>query len=357
MAVKKNPKTGLWDVQIWYRTRDGTRKKKHKRGFGTKTGARAWERDFLLRADGSPSMSFADFVGVYEQDIKPHLKLNTFLTKQNIIRTKLLPFFGKMQLDEITPTDVLRWQGEIKSATNPKSGEPYAPTYIRTVENQLSAVFNHACRFYGLRENPMRQTGKVGKKDAEEMRFWTKTEYLRFADAIMDKPRSYTAFEVLYWTGIREGELLALTPGDFDFKKKLLRISKSYQRLQGRDVITPPKTEKSKRTIALPDFLAEEVEEYIELFGIDDGERIFPVSKHWLYHEMECGCKASGVKRIRVHDLRHSHVSLLIDMGFSALSIADRMGHEAVEMTYKYSHLFPSVQADMAKALDSAEGR
>lgn len=357
MSVSRNQKTGLWDVQTWYRTYEGERRKKHRRGFKTKAEAKQWERDFLLRAEGSPSMAFADFAALYLADVKPHLKLNTFLTKQHIVDTKLVPFFGSMRLDEIDAADVMRWQGALKSEVCERTGRPYAASYLHTVENQLSAVFNHAQRFYGLKENPLRKAGKSAKAASPEMKFWTKCEYLRFADVIADKPRSFAAFELLYWTGIREGELLALTPSDFAFDKNALRITRSYQCIKGEDVVTSPKTPKSVRTIALPGFLAEETEEYIKLFGIADDERMFPVSKSYLYHEMERGCKASGVKRIRVHDLRHSHVSLLIDLGFSALAIADRMGHEAVDITYRYAHLFPTVQLDMAKALDANEGR
>ena len=356
MSVNRNPKTGLWDVQVWYRTYEGARKKKHRRGFKTKSAGRDWERQFLLRANGSPSMSFADFVGLYKEDVRPLLKRNTFLTKAHILDTKLVPVFGEMKLNEITPSDVLRWQGRLGDATNPKTGRKYSMTYVRTVCNQLSAVFNHACRYYGLGENPMRQVGKIGKRDADEMQIWTVEEYGCFSEAIMDKPQAFTAFEVLFWTGIREGELLALTPGDFDFGKDLLHITKSFQRIRGEDVITPPKTPKSNRVIAMPNGLAEEVEEYIALFGVGDGERVFPFTKSFLYREMGRGCKRSGVKRIRVHDLRHSHVSLLIDKGFTALAIADRLGHEAVDVTYRYAHLFPSVQRDMADALQNLRG-
>lgn len=181
--------------------------------------------------------------------------------------------------------------------------------------HQLSAIVNHAIRYYNLKENPLLRAGKVGKPHSSEMQFWTKEEYLRFSDTIMDKPQSFTAFEVLYWTGCREGELLALTPADFDFERRLLRIDKSYQRLERQDVITTPKTPKSNRTIAMPDFVADEVADYIELYGIQDDERVFPMTKSGLYHEMTRGATASGVKRIRIHDLRHSHVSLLIVSG------------------------------------------
>ena len=169
----------------------------------------------------------------------------------------------------------------------------------------------------------------------------------------MDKPLSFYAFEMLYWCGIREGELLALTPADFDFERRTVTINKSYQRLNGQDIITSPKTEKSNRIITMPKFLSDEIQDYLKmLYGIGDGDRMFTVTKNYLYREMERGAREAGVKRIRVHDLRHSHVSLLIDMGFSATAIADRVGHESIEITYNYAHLFPSKQTEMADKLD-----
>lgn len=207
--------------------------------------------------------------------------------------------------------------------------------------------------FYHLPSNPAQKAGNMASEEHKEMLFWTKEEYLKFADAMMDKPVSYYAFEMLYWCGIRLGELLALTPADFDFKSHTLRINKSYQRLNREDVITPPKTLKSNRTIKMPQFLCDEMQDYMAmLYDLKDDDRIFTVSKSYLHHEMNRGAKEAGVKRIRVHDLRHSHVSLLINMGFSALAIADRVGHESVDITYRYAHLFPTKQTEMAEKLD-----
>ena len=167
------------------------------------------------------------------------------------------------------------------------------------------------------------------------------------------KPISYYAFQMLYWTGIRVGELLALTAGDFDFKNNMLTINKSYQRLHGEDVITPPKTEKSNRIIKMPKFLCEEMQDYLKsLYSIEPDERIFPITKNYLHREMDRGSAQAGVKRIRIHDLRHSHVSLLIEMGFSAVAIADRVGHESIDITFNYAHLFPSRQTEIADKLD-----
>ncbi|MBS5198519.1 MAG: tyrosine-type recombinase/integrase, partial [Clostridiales bacterium] len=91
------------------------------------------------------------------------------------------------------------------------------------------------------------------------------------------------------------------------------------------------------------------------LYGLKKKDRIFTVTKSYLHHEMDRGAKAAGIKRIRIHDLRHSHISLLIDMGFSAVAIADRVGHESIDITYQYAHLFPSKQTEMADRLDDLE--
>jgi len=149
----------------------------------------------------------------------------------------------------------------------------------------------------------------MGKKKNREMMFWTKEQYLKFADVMMDKPLSFYAFEMLYWCGIREGELLALTPADFDFEKCTVTINKSYQRLNGQDLITTPKTEKSNRVITMPQFLAEEIQDYIKmLYGIGPDDRMFTVTKSYLHREMDRGAKEAGVPRIRIHDIRHPYV-------------------------------------------------
>ena len=135
--------------------------------------------------------------------------------------------------------------------------------------------------------------------------------------------------------------------------KYAVTISKTFHRSKGRDIITSPKTKKSNRTIKMPPFLCEEIREYIKmLYDIQPDERLFTVTKSYLNHEMERGAKQAGVKKIRVHDIRHSAVSLLIDMGFSVLAIGERMGHEAEKITYRYAHLFPTVQTEMAEKLE-----
>ena len=352
MAAFKNRDNGTWYVQFRYTDWKGARQQKLKRGFATKKEAQAWEREFLMEKQADINMSFESFVALYEKDMKPKLKLNTWLTKESIIQKKILPYFRNRKLSEITAKDIINWQNEIRQLTD-CHGRPLSKTYLKTVHNQLSAIFNHAIRYYGLQVNPAQKAGNMGMEERKEMQFWTREEYTRFSEAVMDKPISYYAFEMLYWCGIREGELLALTPADFNFERSTVSINKSYQRINKKDVITTPKTQKSIRVIQMPKFLCEEMQNYLKmLYGVERDSRIFPISKNYLHREMDRGSKAAGVKRIRIHDLRHSHVSLLIDMGFTALAIAERVGHESIDITYRYAHLFPTRQTEMANKLD-----
>lgn len=356
MSAYKNEKTGKWYVFFYYRDWQGKNKGKTKRGFTTKRAALEWQREFLQKSSANLDMSFAAFVKIYSNDLQSRLKQNTWMTKQNIIEQKILPYFKDKKINEIKPADVIAWQNEIMK-TQDKNGKLYSPTYLKTIHNQLSAIFNHAVRFYELKSNPARKAGNMGKEKTKEMLFWTKEEYLKFSDSMMDKPISFYAFEILYWCGIRLGELLALTQEDFDFKKSTVRINKSYQRINCNDVITEPKTHKSIRIIKMPDFLSEEIEEYIKsIYGIKPKDRLFPITKSYLHNEMKRGSKEQRIKRIRIHDLRHSHVSLLIEMGFSAVAIADRVGHENIDITYRYAHLFPSKQVEIADKLGIERG-
>ena len=351
MPVYKDKK-GKWYVSKRYIDWKGEQERHVKRGFSTQREAKAYEAKFVSSLNANPTINFDEFVEIYYADRKAHLKENTFITKKNIVEKNIRPYFKNYRLNEITPAVVVHWQTVIMNK-DIGDGKKYANAMLKTIHAQLSAIFNHAMKYYGLTTNPACAAGSMGKAEKKEMKFWTLDEYRAFSKEIMDKPISYHAFEMLYWCGLRIGEMLALTPEDFDFDKKRVRINKSFQCLHGKEVITSPKTLKSNRYVDLPDFLAKEMKDYIGwLYGVQSTERIFPVSKGYMHHEMDRGTKLSGVKRIRIHDLRHSHISLLIEKGFSAVAIADRVGHETIRITYQYAHLFPSKGVEMANSLN-----
>ena len=353
MSVTKDGNTGRWMSQL--RVTDWTGKTIHKkkRGFQTKREALKWEQEFMQRATTSLGMTFHDFIELYLQDMEQRLKPSTVANKRFLIDLKITPFFGRMPLNEIKPTDVRRWQNELTSYRD-ENGEPYAATYLKTINNQLTAVFNYAVKYYGLKENPCHKAGGMGKKNAEEMLFWTKGEFLRFIEAIKDTPAAYAAFVTLYYTGMREGELLALTPADIDLENGTVRINKSYQRLNKADLVTLPTTPKSIRTVTIPSALCTCLKEYMaQCYELQSDDRLFPYTKNFLYREMLAGCKKSGVKKIRVHDIRHSHAAALIEMNVAPKLLQERLGHERIQTTLDtYGHLYPNAQAEVARQLE-----
>ena len=352
MPAYKDEKTGKWFAKFYYTNWQGIKKQKWKRGFATKKEALGFERDFLEKQSANPDMTFQNLYEIYMEDMAARLKQSTLLTKKAVLQTHILPFFGSKPINEIKASDVRRWQAKLMSSPN-----NYSQTYLKKINTELNSIINYAKRFYDLNTNPCGKAGTIGKAKAEEMDYWTYDEYIAFREGIKDKPLSYICFEVLYWTGMREGELLALSPADIDLDNKTISINRTYQRIEGKDVFTSPKTRKSKRKIPIPDFLCQELSDYIQSrYMLDADERLFPVTKSYLSHEMIRGCKNTDVKKIRIHDIRHSHASLLINQGCDALMLADRLGHEKVSTTLNtYSHLFPHKQQELVHSLESLQ--
>lgn len=294
-----------------------------------------------------PDMQMDKFVDIYFSDKKNELKANSIRNKQHMINKHIIPYFGNKKLNEITPADIIQWQKIIQE-------NKFSKTYERMIQNQINALFNHAQRIYNLKENPCKKVKRMGKSDADKLDFWIKEEYDRFISGVDRKSEDYLMFEILFWTGIREGELLSLTIADFDMTNNLLHINKTYHRIDGKDVISTPKTDNSVRTIIIPNFLKEEVQEYISYhYGFPENERLFPIVARTLQKRMKRYEKKTGVKPIRVHDLRHSHVAYLINQGVEPLIIKERLGHKNIQITLNtYGHLYPSRQKEVAALLD-----
>ncbi|MDS0526086.1 site-specific integrase [Clostridium sp. SHJSY1] len=352
MPAYKDEKHGTWYLQFYFTTWTGERKKKLKRGFKKKGDALEWEREFLNKQQANPDMTFGSLVELYFDDMESRLRISTIANKKYMINLKILPYFKNMAINQIKATHIRKWQNKLM-----KDDKGYSETYLKSINNQLVAIFNYAVKYYNLKENPCHKAGGMGKKNADEMLFWTKEEYESFIECVSDKPQSKIAFETLYWTGMRIGELMALTLSDIDFNNNTININKSLQRIGKKDIVTAPKTPKSTRIILITDSLCNDLKSYTKtIYDIKPTDRIFPFTKFFLHHEMNRGCKMSKVKRIRLHDLRHSHASLLIELGFTPLLIAERLGHEKVETTLNtYSHLYPNKQNEVVNALQKLQ--
>ena len=286
MGVYKEGKN--WKVQVYYKDWQGNQKRKQKRGFRTKGEAKEWERDFLQQQSQGVDIEFGNFLEIYYKDMDVRLREHTMYTKRYIIDLKIRPYFEKKILSEITVADVRAWQNELLMYKD-KNGKGYSQTYLKTINCQLTAIFNYAIRYYNLQDNPCRKAGAIGKSKGEPKDFWMPEEFNDFLETVSDKPETRMAFLILYWTGMRIGELLALTYDDINLEEKTISITKSYQRLKGKDVITQPKTPKSIRIITMPDFLADEFREYCShLYGIMKNER-FPATLTLLFPEVVNG--------------------------------------------------------------------
>lgn len=353
MPAYRDKKHNTWYAKFNYKNWKGETKFTTKRGFATKREAVEYESEFKLHIAGNLDMTFEEFVKVYREEHFPRVRPSTIAEKEHVIYSKLVPYFGKIKVTEIKAKDIVKWQNELLAYRNPRTGKPYAKTYMRKLHSELSAILNYAVKYYDLKENPIKKAGAIGLSNAEEMNFWTLEEYLKFADCMMDEPFFYYCFEVLYWTGIREGELLALTFDDFNFEDNTISITKSFQVLKGEEIVGPTKTAKGNRVVNMPDRLAEEMKDYFSMCYDKANTRAFPTGKSMLMRAMKRGATNAGVKKIRIHDLRHSHISLLINLGFSAVDIAKRVGHESITITLRYAHMFPNAQNQMMNKLNA----
>lgn len=347
----KDGKTTLWRAKFYVTDWTGKKRQICKRGFKTQREAKEFERQYLDQLQTSSDILFSSLVVNYMEDMRHRLKPTTMENKEHLIRTKLLPYFSDLKICDIDTIKVRKWQNEMLGYRD-ENGKPYSQTYLKTVHNQLSAIMNYAVSHYGLRTNPCHAAGSIGKGKAAEMKYWTREQYELFHDTIK-KSALKLGFDILFYAGIREGELLALTPADILPNRKL-DINKNYVKIKGEELFLIPKTEKSNRKVSIPDFLYDDIREYVSrLYGIDSNDRIFYFTKSALDKEIKRVAETAGLPPIRVHDLRHSHASMLINMGVDIKEVSERLGHESVKTTWDtYAHLYPDTDTKLAEKLN-----
>lgn len=354
----KNGKTS-WYTSFTYTDWKGEKQRKKKSGFERRKDAEEYEQKFLEKIKATPEMSFATLVDLYVEDSADHNRISTMNTKLKIIKRYILPDLGKMSLPSITPLVIREWHSSLL-----KKG--LAPSYLATIHSTLSAIFNFGIKFYSLTDNPTHKTGTIGSRSHKIGQIWTPEQFRQFAVAVSQngyKGRKrgriiyIVLFHILYWTGCRIGEALALTPADFvqNNGQYTLSIIKDYNRIHRQDITDLPKTPSSIRKVALPEFLVDIIKDWIRLAMLGRQDRLFDGISRTSSERMLTKCaKKAGLPAIRVHDLRHSHASLLIELGCSPLLIAERLGHKNPTVTLNiYSHLFHNKQNELALNLQN----
>ena len=347
MPVFKDEQRNTYYVKCYYTDWTGSRKQKCKRGFKLQREAKEWERVFLEQQAGTPEMTFGALWRLYYEDCKKRNKLSTCITKNSMYKNHLQQYWEDKPINQITPADVRQWQSAII-----ETGA--SPAFQHNVNQGFSSVLNYAMRYYGLPSNPCRISGSIGKNGVRRLNFWTLEQFQAFIGTIKRLPVK-VAFLVLFYSGIRRGELLALTLADFDQNAGTITINKTFHRYGKVDHITTPKTENSNRTVTLPPFLVETLKEYIaHIYDIQPETRLFStITEHVLARALKNGSQAAGLEHIQIHSLRHSHVSLLIDMGFSPYLIAERIGDTPEMVNRVYGHLYPNRHQEVADKLQA----
>ncbi|MFS4085386.1 tyrosine-type recombinase/integrase [Aerococcus urinaeequi] len=299
----------------------------------------------------------------YQDDKEFEIKETTWAIKRQIVELKIFPYLGELSITQIDERVIRKWQNQMQSLSS-KSGKPYSQTYLKRINNELSAIINHAVKFYKLPYNPLHVTGSIGQKHADEKQHWTLEQFnyaMQFYSEWdgsryqrVDVQSHKLVFNILFFTGIRLGELLALTGNDFKYGK--LSITKSYARLKKRDIISTPKTKSSIRIISVPTHVTEMLDEYIKtIYDYNPNDRLFPqITKSNISKQLKFISEKAELPRIRTHDLRHSHASLLIKEGVKSKVIQKRLGHKDIQTTLNtYSHLWEGADDEVSDLLNN----
>lgn len=354
MSVKSYiTKTGKTKYYTSFRYTDwtGHRKQVKKEGFDKKKDAIQYERNYISKKSPTCNIRFDLLVELYQDDNESRVRNGTKKTRDSIIETWILPYFKDLIVNKIDAIKIRNWQNECLKKINPRSGKPYADTYLRSMNSRLSAIFNFAVKFLNLSVNPCSLVDPIGKKRAAEMKFWTLEQFEK-AMKHVGKKAFRVAYDTLFWLGLREGECLSLMPKDI-LSTRQAHIDKTYHREDGEDTFGPPKSDNGFRDVSIPEFLYCEIKQYISaLYGIESHDRIFYMGKGTLGDELKRIARAADLPEIRLHDLRHSHVALLIELGYSPTAIAERIGDTVDEVNRTYSHLYPQKKDRVAQNLN-----
>lgn len=333
-----------WYCKFYYEDYTGVRKQKMKRGFKLQRDAKEWERAFLEKMQGTPDMTFHTLYDLYIDDKSHRLKASSIQMKKRVFTKHVLPYFKDKAVNQITPNDIRAWQNKLIAKN-------YSEPYLSNIHVALSSVFTYAVRYYNLPTNPCSLAGSIGKKK-RSINFWTLSEFNRIIKTVEDIT-DLTALKFLFYSGVRLGEFRALAYGDINFEDNTININKNMQIVDGKEVIYTPKSENGVRTITMPEEIMKELKAYCDMmYGISEHDRVFTFKPYRIRKCMKKSSDATGIKNIRIHDLRHSHVSLLIELGFTPYLIAERIGDTVQMVNEVYGHLYPNKHIEVANKLN-----
>lgn len=269
----------------------------------------------------------------------------------------ILPYFKSYEFKAITPQIIQQWQTEMKQKTN-KQGKPFSDTFLHSVQSQLNAVLNYGVRKTYIPFSPMVDLKNMGKKNAPQRGIWSVEEYERFAEVAKQRPKTYVVWEIAYWHGLRRGEILGLRKVDVIYNESTGRTSITINKsVDAKKRVGNTKTASSQRTIELSQTVAKELHEYMQQqYNLQPEQRIFEdITVSHLYKDVTWAIEESGVPKIRIHDMRHSHASLIIStQKYSSTDVARDMGHASANTTLRtYAKMMPETRTNIADTLEA----
>ena len=298
---------------------------------------------------------FNDVYEEYKKYKKENIKETSFYEMELTFKKHILPFFEKYKIKEISKNKILEFQQSLSN---------YSYKYKTKIRTTLYSMYKYLFYYYDI-DNVVAKVEAFKKPNIKkEINIWSLNEFNQFINSfdtsIDDELKYKTFFTFLYYTGCRLGEVLALNFNDIDLSKKIININKtlSTKIASGGYKISTPKTASSYRKITIPQILLNQLGEYTTRFPNCINSKFFfgiekPLDDHTIYRRLEEHCKQSNVKKIRIHDFRHSHASLLIANGATIVLVSNRLGHTNTQQTLNtYAHLFPNSESELINLID-----
>lgn len=318
-----------------------------KRGFDGKKKAAKYEREFKQNNKESPNITVSELIEAYLADCKIRIRASTYLNKKRSLNKYVKPYLGDIKLIDLSPARLRKWQNMLLSSKK-TNGKKIKKSSANSVQLHFTAMLNYAVKYYNLQKNPLTTVGSIGAH-LNSINFWEESEF-RSAIEFVSTDEYKTTFYILFFSGMRVGELKALDLDDIDFATNRINISKSYSPAAKK--ITEPKTPNSIRSIVMPAAVMDIVKSYTDSLPFIPSP-LFPKTGRAIGDQLRKIAKLAGVKKIRVHDLRHSHVSYLIHHNIPITAISKRVGHKNPSITLKiYSHMYKESDNDISQIMD-----
>ena len=371
MPVYYNADKKTWYAMFYAKDYKGVNKKYKKTGFKKKKEAQEYEYEFKKKIAKSVNMSFQSLYELYFEDYSKRHKPTAINTVENFFRLHILPFFGDVEISKINSYMIREWQNEMLEKKN-ENGKPFSENSKANIYAALKNLFNWAAKYQGLNENPCKNLGAFGsKKNRSEMKIWSVEDFEKFIDFLelknKEKNGKYSdaiiIFKVLFWTGLRIGEVLALTFDDINLEEKFIDVNKTISRINKKEYVTTPKTLGSIRKVLLPEILISDLKSYFSKFELElqlnksktlNSQKVFNLKNSQLRYILEKYSIQAGVEKIRLHDFRHSHASYLLFIQADITAISKRLGHDNLQTTINtYSHLYKDANKQLMKKLNN----